>query len=346
LSRYGVIGYGNASGIGNLIYSFKEMLFPEMTQLVVSHPVKDVVKYYYPCKGDEFINLKNLDVDIFEKWVESTGIKLVLLIEYPYNWEFLPRLRRMGVKVVMIPMLDCFPLYAYKCIDHIDFWIAPTDVAFNYLKEQFDNVCKLPPPINVDRFSFKKRGFGTGVFLHNGGYGGGGSRKSTRLVCEAFKEVVKIYKSSRLLVNLQTNLNCGKLCDRIELKVRNVKNPESLYEEGDVFVYPSRKEGIGLEIFEAMSEGFVVITTNHPPMNEMISCKKFLVNVALKAKNYPLHGMVSPNLQDLVEKMKYTVGKNLVSSSERNREYIEKLCSYDVLRPLYIEVFEEIIKNR
>jgi 1,2-diacylglycerol 3-alpha-glucosyltransferase len=41
-----------------------------------------------------------------------------------------------------------------------------------------------------------------------------------------------------------------------------------LFPLGDIYVYPTRKEGVGLTITEAMCSGMPVITTNHETMNE------------------------------------------------------------------------------
>ena len=39
---------------------------------------------------------------------------------------------------------------------------------------------------------------------------------------------------------------------------------------GDVYIYPSIKEGIGLTITEAMCTGMPVVTSNYPTMNEWL----------------------------------------------------------------------------
>jgi glycosyltransferase involved in cell wall biosynthesis len=42
------------------------------------------------------------------------------------------------------------------------------------------------------------------------------------------------------------------------------------YSEGDVYLYPSRLEGIGLTLPEALSSGLAAITTDSAPMNEFV----------------------------------------------------------------------------
>lgn len=43
------------------------------------------------------------------------------------------------------------------------------------------------------------------------------------------------------------------------------------YGDGDVYVYPSRLDGIGLTLPEALSSGLAAIATDSPPMNEFVS---------------------------------------------------------------------------
>jgi glycosyltransferase involved in cell wall biosynthesis len=42
------------------------------------------------------------------------------------------------------------------------------------------------------------------------------------------------------------------------------------YEDGDVYVYPSRLDGIGLTLPEAIASGLPAITTDNAPMNEFV----------------------------------------------------------------------------
>ena len=56
---------------------------------------------------------------------------------------------------------------------------------------------------------------------------------------------------------------------RIEFIEKTVSAP-GLYFRGDVYLYPTRLEGIGLTICEALASGLPVITTNDAPMNEFV----------------------------------------------------------------------------
>ncbi|NLT72733.1 MAG: glycosyltransferase family 4 protein [Chloroflexi bacterium] len=112
------------------------------------------------------------------------------------------------------------------------------------------------------------------VFFHSAGFGGVGLRKGTDLVVRAFTGVTG---RARLTIHSQVPMaHYGETADlirsdpRISFIERTVPAP-GLYHLGNVYVYPSRLEGIGLSVPEALSCGLPVITTDNPPMNEFVS---------------------------------------------------------------------------
>jgi glycosyltransferase involved in cell wall biosynthesis len=123
-------------------------------------------------------------------------------------------------------------------------------------------------------------------------------RKGTDILIEAFYKVVqsdecKVQNAKRkvqnedcllpsafclLVIHTQVSLETQfpQLSDKIrqltsagklEIIHKTVGAP-GLYHLGDVYVYPSRLEGIGLTIAEALSSGLPVIVPDNPPMNE------------------------------------------------------------------------------
>ena len=109
------------------------------------------------------------------------------------------------------------------------------------------------------------------VFFHSVGMSPG--RKGTRIALEAFH---MLRGDLRFVLHTQAPLSADpeveRICradDRIEVIHRTVPAP-GLYHLGDVYVYPSVLEGIGLTIVEALACGLPVITTDVPPMNEFV----------------------------------------------------------------------------
>ncbi len=86
-------------------------------------------------------------------------------------------------------------------------------------------------------------------------------------------------KNIKLIIHTQIPL-CGEIDrniisilkeeKRIEVIERSVSAP-GLYHLGDVYVYPTYLEGIGLTIAEAISSGLPVIVPDAAPMNEFVN---------------------------------------------------------------------------
>jgi glycosyltransferase involved in cell wall biosynthesis len=114
------------------------------------------------------------------------------------------------------------------------------------------------------------------TFFHSAGISPG--RKGTDLLLEAFEG---LDGPDRLVIHAQDGLagrlpdhrdRIGRLVDqgRLELHERPVHAP-GLYHLGDVYVYPTRLEGIGLTIVEALSSGLPALVPDCPPMNEFVA---------------------------------------------------------------------------
>src|SRR5690606_9428303 len=58
--------------------------------------------------------------------------------------------------------------------------------------------------------------------------------------------------------------------DKLKIIEKTVSAP-GLYHIGDVYIYPSRLDGIGLTVPEAISSGLCVIVPDCGPMNEFVT---------------------------------------------------------------------------
>lgn len=100
-------------------------------------------------------------------------------------------------------------------------------------------------------------------------------RKGTNILIEAFIKG-KIYLNADLIIHTQmkvenvTSLTANEL-EKYHIKIisKTVTAP-GLYHLGDVYVYPTVLEGLGLTIYEALACGLPVIITDFPPMNEVV----------------------------------------------------------------------------
>lgn len=112
------------------------------------------------------------------------------------------------------------------------------------------------------------------VVVHSAGMGGPSDRKGTDLALQAFQGT-----KGKAELLLHTQLASSRWPEawhqavsadpRIKV-LEGTLDPVSLYRRGDLYLYPSRLEGIGLTLPEALSCGLAGITTDVPPMSEFI----------------------------------------------------------------------------
>lgn len=117
---------------------------------------------------------------------------------------------------------------------------------------------------------------GSVTFFHNAGFSP--HRKGTDFVLEAFS---RLPDTARLVIHAQRDLRQAlpgmatriaelESASRLELHVGDVHEP-GLYHLGDVYVYPTRLEGLGLTVAEALSCGLPAVVPDCAPMNEMVT---------------------------------------------------------------------------
>lgn len=104
-------------------------------------------------------------------------------------------------------------------------------------------------------------------------------RKGTDLTIKAFYQL-KNRCNAKLLVHTQVSLN--DVLPELESEIDELLNEDSLeivektitapglYYRADVYVYPSRLDGIGLTLMEAAASGLACVTIDNAPMNEFV----------------------------------------------------------------------------
>ncbi len=116
---------------------------------------------------------------------------------------------------------------------------------------------------------------GVVTFFHSCGMSP--KRKGCDLVLRSF---AKLHGKAKLVIHSQQRLkqSLPELTDLISL-LENTGSliiyegsigAPGLYYKGDIYVYPSRLEGIGLTVAEALACGLPIITSDNPPMNEFV----------------------------------------------------------------------------
>lgn len=172
------------------------------------------------------------------------------------------------------------------------------------------------------------------TFFHSAGWSP--ERKGTDLVIRAFEEHLKLHPESKLVLHSQADLSrlfpdLGPTIARLEkqgslnINFETVGAP-GLYHLGDVYVYPSRLDGIGLTIAESLSSGLRLITTDEDPMSEFAKAPHSLrvsVASAWERDDGYYWPMVEPDLKSLVSALDLAAGEKSAISTMREdiRQY-------------------------
>ncbi|MGE3062374.1 MAG: glycosyltransferase family 4 protein [bacterium] len=199
------------------------------------------------------------------------------------------------------------------------------------------------------RYDGKVSGKSGPVFFHSAGLNP--VRKGTDIAVRAFTLLND--KNSRFVIHSQKKLHfedkaITSMLDNPSIEViEKTVPPPGLYFLGDVYIYPSRLEGIGLTIAEAMMSGLPVIVTDFPPMNEFVtgdeSGKKIRVSRFTGRPDGYYWPQSEADVSSLAEQMKF-YADNFTKMSEMKasaRTYAEKNLNWEDRCERVNEIFSE-----
>ncbi len=215
-----------------------------------------------------------LSMTHFSKWLRDNSIDVIIVNEQR-RIDAIKETSQLGY--VIGSYVDYYTRKTVPDFDVYDFLLCNTQRHYSVFRDhpgaifiQWGTDVELFKP---SRFYPDRCGSDTVSFFHSAGWGGTNLRKGTDLLVEAFG---KVKGNAKLVIHSQVPVEkYGRTArliegdDRIEFIEKTVPAP-GLYHLGDVFVYPSRLEGIGLCMPEALACGLPVITTDNAPMNEFV----------------------------------------------------------------------------
>lgn len=327
--KIGLIARADNSGLGTLSWEFFNHLKPTKT-LVVDPGRYRLFRSRFP--GARLSPKGTMSTRDMEWLLE--GIDILLTIETPYQWALYKMAKRAGVKIVLIPMYECMPsIVPYEP----DLYICPSELDYKFIGDKPKIL--LPCPINMGVIPYRHRKSAKTFVFHNG-HGGGAGRNGAKELFEA----IKLAKSdAKFIIYSQMPLPQVS-SDNVEVVVGNFENYYDMWDEGDVYVWPHKFDGLSLPVQEAIAAGMPVLCTEFFPFTEWLP-KHWMFPPKSTTRGRVFHVDIDIHEVDpkvLAAHIDSWYGQDITDESRKAREIAEKR-SWKKLKPEYLKVFKDLI---
>lgn len=306
----------------------------------------------------------SIEKKLMNKWIKKNRLEVIFFNEQR-DFEIIIWLKKRYSSIKIGAYVDYYTETSIPKFKVYDFLICNTK---RHMQAMKDHPQKFYVKWGTDVNLYKpvRQGHDLITFFHSVGMS---PRKGTDVLIDAFIKG-KLYEKSRLVIHTQipiekvTSYTTNDLLKykNIEIVEKTVTAP-GLYYMGDVYVYPTRLDGLGLTMYEALASGLPLITSDFPPMNEVGTDE---IGKRVKIADYYCRGdayyypMVKCDMQSLIEAMRWYIEnpKQLEEQKLMARAYAEE--NYDIkkrskevadiftnakLRPLDIKLEKEIKKS-
>lgn len=255
-------------------------------------------------------------------------IDSLLFFETPFDWSIIKMAQAKGIKTILMPMYECtqypFPYY-------LDMILCPSLLEMKYYGGH-ENIQQVVVPVS-QTWRPRKR---ARIFVHNAGNGGLGGRNGTR---ELLDSIQYVKSPIRLIVRFQEgDYKCTD--PRVELRKGNFSR-EELYNEGDVFIFPEKFNGLSLPLQEAFASGMAVMAGNRFPINTWLP-KDILIPVKeyTKEKIAVEFDSAVYDPKDIAKTIDAWYDKDITKLSNKGKEFNKKY-NWKVLRNKYKKLCEK-----
>ncbi|GGA98273.1 glycosyltransferase [Macrococcus hajekii] len=212
----------------------------------------------------------NIRFSHFSNWIKENGIDTIFFNEQQ-EIEPVLYLKKKFPEIKIGSYIDYYKENTVKEFNIYDFLICNTKRHYSVFKDH-PQCYYVPWGTDIDIFKPMNKQYDELVFFHSAGMS---KRKGTTYLIEAFIDG-RIYKNSKLIIHTQKDFEKTFSYNPSELQQYNIEIVEKtvgapgLYHLGNVYVYPTKLDGLGLTMYEALACGMPVITTDNAPMNEVI----------------------------------------------------------------------------
>ena len=285
------------------------------------------------------------------EWIKKNEINVVFFNEQ-HEFSIVASLKRDFRNLKIGSYIDYYKENTIEFFDIYDFIICNTKrhyEAFENHKQKYFVPWGTNTNIFKPNYQLAKKSNEL-VFFHSAGMS---NRKGTDLVIKAFIKG-ELFNRSKLIIHTQVDIkgiSGYETNDLLKYNIQVIKKTVTapgLYYLGDVYVYPTKLEGLGLTIFEALASGLPVITTDNAPMNEVVTndVGKLIEVERLYSRSDGYYWPLSVcSISDLINKMSYYIENysNLDEFKVRARKYAEEKLDWKDQTERVNDIFNETI---
>ena len=338
-SQWAVVAHKDDTGLGRQARDIRKVLGLGRHIVIPSERLVD-----YPLNPADEVSMRP-DAPEAEVKAVLNGLQGLIFFERA-NWHpaLLRLAREMGVLTVGVPNWEWFRSSDPNW-DFCDLLVCVNQMGLRTVRSfNRQNSILLPWCLDLSPLPEQSVKGPARTFVHNAGLVDSDDRKGTRDTIEAFRRTSR--KDIRLIVRLQRQAILPKTDDRIDVRIGNVESHADLYRDVDVAIQPSKMEGIGFMILEAVCAGLPVITTDYPPMNEYVLQPELRVTPQwFKRKAFPTpwvkHAHLRlPRRRDLTRRIEWCADHDMEPFSRQNRAFAEEVFSAERLRRQWFEAFD------
>jgi len=337
-NQWAVVAHNDDTGFGRQARDIRKVLSLGRHIVIPSERLTD-----RPLNPPDEVLLWGHDPEARVKEVLQGLQGIVFFERSGWNPDLIRCARELGVATVCVPNWEWFR-GDDKNWDYCDLFACPNEMALKTVRSYGrTNSVLLPWCLDLDSLPALSIAGPARTFVHNAGLVDPDDRKATRDTIESFLRTRR--KDIRLIVRLQKEAPLPEMDERIDVQVGNVELHADLYRNVDVAIQPSKMEGIGFMILEAVCAGLPVITTDYPPMNEYVLQPELRVRMHWwKRRAFPTawvkHAHLRlPRKDDLVRCIEWCADHDMEHFSKQNRAWAKKIFSADHLRRQWSEAF-------
>jgi hypothetical protein len=309
-SKVGAVVLATDQGLGYLAKSYFDH---GLIDYVYIHPHSSRTNHYewYPAE-----RTLSEPADLFK-------CDTIVFFEEPFHWKLIPQARERGITTVLMVMYEC----TRNPLPYVpDVILCPSSLDLQYYPDGKLHTVPVEVP-------WRQRNRAH-TFVHNAGNGGLGGRNGTREVIEAWKHV---QSPAKLILRSQIPVEADD--PRIEVRVGQF---DDIWDEGDVFIFPEKFNGLSLPLQEAYASGMLVMAGDRFPINTWLP-KEPLIPVEEYVKDRISVEFESARYNPLVigRKIDEWYGKDISEYSRRGKEWAES----NTWKVVDKSIFDPIVKT-